>query len=88
MQSRSILAAGSSCDSLAELVELAKTGAVRVLRPDPLRLGGITPLLKLAIIAETYHCTMVPVRLPEIAEQLGCGLTVVPQIERETGEGK
>ncbi|MFO0936060.1 MAG: enolase C-terminal domain-like protein [Gemmataceae bacterium] len=79
-----ILAAGSSCDSVAELAELAKTGAIRVLRPDPLRLGGITPLIKLAAIAEVCHCSMVPVRLPEISEQLACGLTVVPQIERET----
>lgn len=79
-----ILAAGSSCDSLSELVELAKAGAVRVLRPDPLRLGGITPLIKLAAVAEACHCTMVPVRLPEIAEQLAMGLSVIPQIERET----
>jgi L-alanine-DL-glutamate epimerase-like enolase superfamily enzyme len=79
-----ILAAGSSCDSLAELVELAKAGAVRVLRPDPLRLGGITPLIKLAAVAEACHCTMVPVRLPEIAEPLAMGLSVIPQIERTT----
>ena len=79
-----ILAAGSSCDSVSELIEMAKTGSVRVLRPDPLRLGGITPLLKLAPVADACHCTMVPVRLPEIAEQLAMGLTVVPQIERVT----
>lgn len=79
-----ILAAGSSCDSVAELVELAKAGAVRVLRPDPLRLGGITPLIKLAAVAEACHCTMVPVRLPEIAEPLAMGLSVIPQIERES----
>ena len=83
-----ILAAGSSCDSISELVELAKAGAVRVLRPDPLRLGGITPLIKLAAVVEACHCSMVPVRMPLISEQLSCGLTVVPQFERETNEEK
>jgi L-alanine-DL-glutamate epimerase-like enolase superfamily enzyme len=77
-----ILAAGGSCDTVEELIELAKTGAVRVLRPDLLRIGGITPVLKLAAVAEACHCSMVPVRLPEIAESLCRGLSVVPQIER------
>jgi L-alanine-DL-glutamate epimerase-like enolase superfamily enzyme len=79
-----ILAAGSTSDSLDELISIAKQGAVRVLRPDPLRLGGITPLVKLAAVAEACHATMVPVRCPAIGEQLVLGLTAVPQFERDT----
>ena len=41
------------------------------------RLGGITPVLKIAAVAEAYHVAVSPVRLPEIGAHLGCGLAGV-----------
>ena len=56
-------------------------GDIRVLRPDPLRLGGITPFLKIAALAEAYQVAVVPFRLPEIGVHLACGLANVAMAE-------
>ena len=56
-------------------------GNVRVLRPDVLRLGGITPLLKVAALAEAFPAVVSPVRFPEIAVHLACGLPNVDAVE-------
>jgi L-alanine-DL-glutamate epimerase-like enolase superfamily enzyme len=78
------LAAGANCQSLRELISLAQTGAVRVLRPDPRKLGGLTPLLRLATIAESHHATIVPTGLAAVGEAICQGLTASPQFERES----
>ena len=75
------LAAGSSFDDRDDFRRVLEAGAVRVLRPDPLRLGGITPLLKVAALAEAFHVAVVPYRLPEIGVHLACGLPNVPMAE-------
>ena len=51
------------------------------LRPDPLRLGGITPLVKVATLAEAFHVCVVPCRLPEVGVHLGLALSNVPMAE-------
>jgi L-talarate/galactarate dehydratase len=75
------LAAGSAFDDRDDFRRVLEAGAVRVLRPDPLRLGGITPLLKVAALAEAFHVGVVPSRLPEIGVHLACGLPNVPMAE-------
>ena len=42
------------------------------------RLGGITPLLKIAALAEAFQVAVVPFRLPEIGVHLACGLPRFP----------
>ena len=68
------LAAGSSFDDRDAFRRALEAGSVRVLRPDPLRLGGITPLLKVAALAEAFQVSVVPHRLPEIGVHLACAL--------------
>lgn len=75
------IAIGSTFDDRDEFLHTLQLGDVRVLRPDPLRLGGITPILKLAALAEAYQVKMVPYRLPEIGVHLACGLPNVPMAE-------
>lgn len=75
------LAAGASFDGRDDFRRALEAGSVRVLRPDPLRLGGITPLLKVAAVAEAYHVSVVPYRLPEVGAHLACALPNVPMAE-------
>jgi L-alanine-DL-glutamate epimerase-like enolase superfamily enzyme len=75
------LALGSSFDSRDDFRRVLESGDVRVLRPDPLRLGGITPLLKVAALAEAFHVSVVPFRLPEVGVHLACGLPNAPMAE-------
>jgi L-alanine-DL-glutamate epimerase-like enolase superfamily enzyme len=75
------LAIGSSFDDRDAFFRSLQEGNVRVLRPDLLRIGGITPFLKIAAIAEPFHVPVVPFRLPEIGVHLACGLANVPMVE-------
>ena len=75
------LAVGSGFGSREAFFRVIRTGYVRTVRPDVCRLGGITPLLKIAAVAEAYHVAVSPVRLPEVGIHLACGLGVVPSVD-------
>jgi L-alanine-DL-glutamate epimerase-like enolase superfamily enzyme len=75
------LAIGSSFDDRDQFLRVLERGDVRVIRPDPLRLGGVTPLLKVAALADAYQVAVVPYCLPEIGVHLACGLPNVPFAE-------
>jgi L-alanine-DL-glutamate epimerase-like enolase superfamily enzyme len=75
------LAVGSSLDSRDDFFRIIRAGDVRTVRPDPCRLGGITPVLKVAAVAEAFQVTVSPVRLPEVGVHLACGLGVVPHVD-------
>jgi L-talarate/galactarate dehydratase len=75
------LAVGSTLNSRDAFFRLIRAGHVRVIRPDLCRLGGITPFLKVAAVAEAYHVAVSPVRLPEVGIHLACGLGVVSNVD-------
>jgi L-alanine-DL-glutamate epimerase-like enolase superfamily enzyme len=75
------LAAGGRFTSVDQFVRLLESGARAILRPDVLRLGGITPWLKVAALAEAYHRPVVPRLLPEVGVHLACGLPGVQAAE-------
>jgi L-alanine-DL-glutamate epimerase-like enolase superfamily enzyme len=75
------LALGSTFDDRDDFRRVLETGNVRVLRPDVVRLGGITPFLKVAALAEAYPVTITPYGLPEIGVQLACGLPNVDAVD-------
>jgi len=75
------LAAGSSFTRAEQFVRLIETGASVILRPDVLRVGGITPWLKIAALAELHYRPVVPYMLPEISVHLACGLPGVQAVE-------
>lgn len=75
------LAVGSGLGSREAFFRVIRAGQVRTVRPDVLRLGGITPILKIAAVAEAYHVAVSPVRLPEVGVHLACGLGAVPHVD-------
>jgi L-alanine-DL-glutamate epimerase-like enolase superfamily enzyme len=75
------LAVGASFDTRDAFFRVVRDGTIRTIRPDVCRLGGITPLLKVAAVAEAYHVAVSPVRLPEVGVHLACGLASVPHVD-------
>jgi L-alanine-DL-glutamate epimerase-like enolase superfamily enzyme len=75
------LAVGSGFGSREAFFRVIRAGHVRTVRPDVCRLGGITPLLKVAAVAEAYQVSVSPVRLPEVGVHLACGLGAVPHVD-------
>lgn len=75
------LAVGSTLSSRDAFFRIIRAGHVRTIRPDVCRLGGITPFLKVAAVAEAFHVAVSPVRMPEVGVHLACGLGVVPHVD-------
>jgi L-alanine-DL-glutamate epimerase-like enolase superfamily enzyme len=75
------IAVGSSFDTRDAFFKVIRDGTIRTIRPDVCRLGGITPLLKVAAVAEAYHVAVAPVRMPEVGVHLACGLASVPHVD-------
>jgi L-alanine-DL-glutamate epimerase-like enolase superfamily enzyme len=75
------LAVGSGFASRDAFFRVIRTGHVRTIRPDIGRLGGITPLLKVASVAEAFQVSVCPVRMPEVGVHLACGLGVVSHVD-------
>jgi L-alanine-DL-glutamate epimerase-like enolase superfamily enzyme len=75
------LAIGSGFDSRERFFRVIRSGTVRTIRPDITRIGGITPFLKIAAVAEAYQTAVSPVRMTEIGVHLACGLAVVPHAD-------
>jgi L-talarate/galactarate dehydratase len=75
------LAVGSTLNSRDAFFRVIRAGHVRVIRPDIGRLGGITPFLKVAAVAEAFQVAVSPVRMPEIGIHLACGLGVVSNVD-------
>ena len=81
------LAVGGSFNEVSEFRDVLESGIARVLRPDMLRLGGLTPLLKVCRLAEAYPVNVVPTRFPELAVHLAGGLPNLPMVEMVTTLG-
>lgn len=75
------IAVGATFDTRDAFFKVIRDGAIRTVRPDVCRLGGITPLLKVAAVAEAYHVAVSPVRVPEVGVHLACGLASVPHVD-------
>jgi L-alanine-DL-glutamate epimerase-like enolase superfamily enzyme len=75
------LAVGSGFASREAFFRVIRAGHVRTIRPEIGRLGGITPLLKVASVAEAFQVSVCPVRMPEVGVHLACGLGVVSHVD-------
>ena len=75
------LALGESLYHCDEYARYLDHGAAAVLQPDITRLGGITPFLRVAALAEQRHRPIAPHLMPEIAVHLACGLPSVTLVE-------
>ena len=75
------LALGESLYHSDEFARYLERDALAVLQPDITRLGGITPFLRVAALAEQHHRPIAPHLMPEIAVHLACGLPTVTLVE-------
>lgn len=75
------IAIGATFDTRDAFFKVIRDGLVRTIRPDLCRLGGITPFLKVAAVAEAYHIAVSPVRMTEVGVHLACGLASVPHVD-------
>lgn len=75
------VAVGGSFTRVSEFARWTADTAAGVLRPDVMRLGGLTPALKVIALAESFARPVVPVLLPEIGVQLACGLPAVRAVD-------
>ncbi|WP_433373846.1 mandelate racemase/muconate lactonizing enzyme family protein [Streptosporangium sp. CA-115845] len=64
------IAVGESAYSVYDFRDLLLAGACDVLQPNVVRVGGITPLLRIAELARTFGVPVYPHLLPEISGQL------------------
>ena len=54
------VATGESFHSTSQFAELMKFDTVHILQPEPMSLGGIQPLLDVAVMAEAHNCMISP----------------------------
>lgn len=66
------IATGEMLSSVAELNELVKHNSVTFLQPDAPRIGGITPFLKIAAVADLHRLKLAPHFVMEIHIHLAC----------------
>jgi L-alanine-DL-glutamate epimerase-like enolase superfamily enzyme len=75
------VAAGGAFDRLADFTQWVTQAPAGVVRPDVLRLGGLTAALKVVTLAEAFHRPAVPVLLPEVGVHVACGLAGVAAVD-------
>lgn len=75
------IAAGARFSSLGDFTQWMTDCPSGVVCPDILRLGGITPFLRTAHMADALKRPVVPVGLPEVNVHLACGLPNVRAVD-------
>ena len=87
------IAVGESLYSLAQFQAYLNSGAASIVQVDVARIGGITPWLKVAALAESFGVTVCPHFLMELHLPLVCGianaqwLEYIPQLDLVTHQG-
>lgn len=69
------IAVGESMYALGQFKEYVHRGAASILQPDVARVGGVTPWLKVAHLAEAYGVAIAPHFLMEIHLPLVCAIS-------------
>jgi L-alanine-DL-glutamate epimerase-like enolase superfamily enzyme len=86
------IAVGESMYSPSQFKDYLHFGAASIIQVDVARIGGITPWLKVAHMAESYNVAVCPHFLMEIHLPLVCAvpnakwLEYIPQLDSVTGE--
>jgi L-alanine-DL-glutamate epimerase-like enolase superfamily enzyme len=87
------IAVGESLYSLSQFKDYVHAGACSVVQVDVARIGGITPWLKTAHLADAYNLPVSPHFLMELHASLACGVPngqwveYIPQLEGITRSG-
>ena len=87
------VAVGESLYSTAQFRDYLQRGACGIVQADVARIGGITPWLKVAHLAETFNVAICPHFLMELHVALCCAVPnarwveYIPQLDTLTAEG-
>jgi L-alanine-DL-glutamate epimerase-like enolase superfamily enzyme len=87
------IAVGESLYGLSHFREYLQRGACSIVQADVARIGGITPWLKAAHLAESFNVAICPHFLMEIHVALGCAvpnarwIEYIPQLDALTSRG-
>jgi L-alanine-DL-glutamate epimerase-like enolase superfamily enzyme len=87
------IAVGESLYSVSQFKDYLHAGACSVVQVDVARIGGITPWLKVAHLADAYNMPVSPHFLMELHASLACGVPngqwveYIPQLEGITRSG-
>ena len=68
------LAGGEGHLREGEFLDLFQRACIQYVQADVCRVGGITPWLKIAALADSYHLPMAPHLVEEISVHLACGV--------------
>ncbi|GAB5505406.1 MAG: mandelate racemase/muconate lactonizing enzyme family protein [Rhizobiaceae bacterium] len=79
--SRVPIAVGESMYSLSQFKDYLEQGACSVVQADVARVGGITPWLKIAHLAEAFNVPVCPHFLMELHVSLVCAIPNAPVLE-------
>jgi L-alanine-DL-glutamate epimerase-like enolase superfamily enzyme len=79
--SRVPIAVGESMYSLSQFKDYLEQGACQVVQADVARVGGITPWLKIAHLAEAFNVPVCPHFLMELHVSLVCATPNAPTLE-------
>ena len=79
--SRVPVAAGESMYSISQFKDYLQTGACSVVQADVARIGGITPWMKVAHMAEAFNVSICPHFLMELHVSLVCAVPNAPVLE-------
>lgn len=78
------IALGENAHTIHRFRDLLDAGACDVVQPNVVRVGGVTPFLRIASLARTYGVAVAPHLLPELSGQLALCLpepTLVEDVE-------
>jgi len=68
------LAVGENLHTVHRFDDFLRAGAAQIVQPNIVRVGGITPFLRIAELAASYGATLHPHLLPELSGQLALTL--------------
>ncbi|MFI0443887.1 mandelate racemase/muconate lactonizing enzyme family protein [Actinomadura sp. 6N118] len=75
------IALGENTHTPWQFRDLLTAGACDILQPNVVRVGGITPFLRIVELARTFDIPVYPHLLPDISGQLACCLPLPAMVE-------
>lgn len=79
------VALGENAHTIHRFDDLLRAGACDIVQPNVVRVGGITPFLRIAELARSYGAAVAPHLLPDLSAQLAVCLPEATMIEDVDG---
>ncbi|WP_243076461.1 mandelate racemase/muconate lactonizing enzyme family protein [Microbacterium sp. SS28] len=80
------IAVGENLHTVHRFGDFLRAGAAQIVQPNIVRVGGITPFLRIASLAAEHRVPLHPHLLPELSGQLALTLPAVPGVAEPLAE--